>query len=137
MKKKTPPGGWKPGESGNPKGRVPGVERVRQLLDPHREELVAKAVELALAGDSTALRLCMDRIAPPPRAETPPVVIPGLSDARDMSEKARLIVNATGEGIVSPDAAATLLGAIANAAKIIETEELAGRIAALEVRDLI
>ena len=54
-----------------------------------------------------------------------------------MSEKARLIVNATGEGIVSPDAAATLLGAIANAAKIIETEELAGRIAALEVRDLI
>jgi len=110
---------------------------VRQLLDPHREALVAKAVELALAGDSTALRLCMDRIAPPPRAETPPVVIPGLSEARDMSEKARLIVNATGEGIVSPDAAATLLGAIANAAKIIETEELAGRIAALEVRDLV
>lgn len=137
MKKKTPPGGWKPGESGNPKGRVPGVERVRQLLDPHREELVAKAVQLALSGDSTALRLCMDRMAPPPRAETPPVVIPGLSETRDMSEKARLIVNATGEGIVSPDAAATLLGAIANAAKIIETEELAGRIAALEVRDLI
>jgi hypothetical protein len=113
------------------------VERVRQLLDPHREALVAKAVQLALAGDGIALRLCMDRIAPPPRTETPPVVIPGLSEARDMSEKARLIVNATGDGIVSPDAAATLLGAIANAAKIIETEELAARIAALEVRDLI
>lgn len=128
---------WKPGESGNPKGRVPGVEKIRHLLDPHREQLVAKAVELALAGDSVALRLCLDRIAPPPKAEAPPVVIPGLAEARSMSDKARVILNATGEGIISPDAAATLLGAIANASKIIETEELAQRIAALEVRDLV
>lgn len=137
MTKKTVPGGWKPGESGNPRGRTPGVEKVRQLLDPHREELVAKAVQLALSGDSVALRLCLDRIAPPPKPETPPVVIPGLAEASSMSDKARVILNATGGGIISPDAAATLLGAIANAGKIIETEELAGRIAALEVRDLI
>lgn len=137
MKRKPTPSAWKPGESGNPKGRVPGVERVRQLLDPHREELVAKAVALALAGDGVALRLCIDRLAPPPRAETPPVVIPGLAEASSMSDKARVILNATGGGIISPDAAATLLGAIANAGKIIETEELAGRIAALEIRDLV
>lgn len=134
---KKEPSRWKPGESGNPKGRVPGVEKIRHLLDPHREQLVAKAVELALAGDSVALRLCLDRIAPPPKAEAPPVVIPGLAEARSMSDKARVILNATGEGIISPDAAATLLGAIANAGKIIETEELAQRIAALEVRDLV
>lgn len=128
---------WPKGKSGNPKGRVPGVEKVRQLLDPHREALVAKAVELALAGDGVALRLCIDRIAPPPKAESPPVVIPGLADAGDMSDKARVILDATGRGILSPDAAATLLGAIANAAKIIESDELAYRIAALEVRDLV
>lgn len=128
---------WKKGQSGNPKGRTPGVERVRQLLDPKRDKLVQKAVELALAGDTVALRLCMERIAPPPRAETPPVEIPGLAEAVTMSDKARALLDAAGRGSISPDTAALMLGAIANAAKIIETDELADRIAALEVRDLI
>lgn len=128
---------WAPGQSGNPGGRTPGVDRVRELLNPHRESLVQKAVDLALAGDTVAMRICMDRIAPLPRAESPPVHIPGIAECASMSGKARAVVDAVGVGLVSPDAAAILLGAIANATKIIEGDELEARIARLEANGLL
>ena len=37
------------------------------LLDGEAEALTRKAVDLALEGDTTALRLCLERIAPPQR----------------------------------------------------------------------
>lgn len=59
---------FKKGVSGNPAGRKPGSvnqrTRLVKLLEPHAENLINKAVELALAGDSIALRLCIERIIP-------------------------------------------------------------------------
>ena len=45
---------WKKGQSGNPTGRN-GREKLgqlRSLLDPHAEDLVLKAKELAMEGDN-------------------------------------------------------------------------------------
>ena len=59
---------FKPGESGNPEGRPKGSLNRRtqlvRLLEPRAEELVNKMVELALGGDSNALRLCIERLIP-------------------------------------------------------------------------
>lgn len=132
--KKTPVTAWKPGQSGNPAGRPPGVDRIRKLLEPNSDKLINKAVEMALAGDTTALRLCLDRVAPLPRSEAQKVEIPGLPDAVSMSDKARTILDAAGNALISADVASMLLGAIANASRIIEGDELAARIAALEER---
>jgi hypothetical protein len=38
---------------------------VEALLDGEAETLTRKAIELAKAGDLAALRVCLDRIAPP------------------------------------------------------------------------
>jgi hypothetical protein len=38
---------------------------VEALLDGEAETITRKAIELAKEGDLTALRLCLDRIAPP------------------------------------------------------------------------
>lgn len=132
-----PPRRWKKGQSGNPAGRPAGSDRVRALLDPHYDALVQKAVDLALRGDTVALRICIDRLAPPPRAESSMVRIPGIAAASTFTEKANALVNAVGRGEISPDSAALLLGAIANAARIMETDELAKRISALEVHGLV
>ena len=48
-------------------GRGPSrVAKLRKLLEPHASDLVTKAVELALAGDTMALRLCLERLLPHP-----------------------------------------------------------------------
>jgi hypothetical protein len=59
-------GTFGPGNCGKPKGtRHKATLAAMALLDGEAESLSRKAVELALQGDTTALRLCLERIAPP------------------------------------------------------------------------
>jgi hypothetical protein len=64
------------GRSGNPAGRRPGSRNkaatlaAAALLAGESEALTRKAVELALAGDPTAMRLCIERLLPPRRERT-------------------------------------------------------------------
>lgn len=63
-------GRFKAGHSGNPRGKPPGTRHkatlaVQEFLDGEAEPLTRKAVDLALEGDTTALRLCLERLLPP------------------------------------------------------------------------
>lgn len=65
-------GRFKPGRSGNPKGKKPGTRHkatmaAQELLDGESEALTRRAVDLALGGDVAALRLCLERLIPPRR----------------------------------------------------------------------
>ena len=58
----------RPFQAGNP-GRPKGARNkaslaAEALLDGEAETLARKAVEMALAGDTTAMRLCLERIMP-------------------------------------------------------------------------
>ena len=60
---------WAKGESGNPRGKRQGARHrttlaAEALLDGEAKALTRKAIELALAGETVALRLCLDRILP-------------------------------------------------------------------------
>ena len=60
------------GRSGNPAGRRPGSRNkatlaAAALLAGESEALTRTAVDLALAGDPTAMRLCIERVLPPCR----------------------------------------------------------------------
>ncbi|MDP2024530.1 MAG: DUF5681 domain-containing protein [Hydrogenophaga sp.] len=123
---------WKPGQSGNPGGRPKRIGVVRELLELRRKDLVTKAIDLALAGDVGALRLCIERLAPPLKSTSETVVIDGLAEAKTLTEKCEAIVRAVGTGAVSPTVAGELLSAVGSLAKSMETDELARRVAALE-----
>ena len=127
---------WEKGESGNPAGRPLGIRdkrsAMRDLLVPHAEQLVSKAVELALAGDPTALRICIDRLIPPAKAKGDPVVLPAPSNS--LAENGRNVIRALAHGTLSPEEAAEILRALAAQARILEIDEIEKRVAALEAR---
>ena len=61
---------FQPGQSGNRAGKRKGTRNkvtlaIEALLDGEAETLTRKAIELAKLGDLAALRVCLDRIAPP------------------------------------------------------------------------
>ena len=59
-------GKFSDGNAGRPKGsRNKATIAIESLLEGQAEALTQTAISKALEGDSIALRLCMDRIAPP------------------------------------------------------------------------
>jgi len=125
---------FKKGQSGNPNGRPKGVKdrrtKYRDLLEPHAEGLMKKAVDLALGGDTTAMRLCLERVCPAIKAKDEPIKIDGLKGT--LAEQGQAIIAALGEGDITPAEAASVLGALSSQARIVEVDELEKRIAALE-----
>jgi hypothetical protein len=122
------------GQSGNPAGRPVGIRdkraAMRDLLVPHAEELVAKAVELALAGDSTTLRICIDRLIPPVKAKDDPVTLPALSDS--LAANDRSVIEALADGRLTPEEAGAVMQAMATQARIVEIDDIEKRVTALE-----
>ena len=127
---------FKKGQSGNPRGRRPGVAdkrtELRELLKPHANDLVEKAVELAKEGDTTALRLCLDRLIPPIKPRELSVQIEGFTGT--LTEQGQGILETMARGELTPTEATSLLQALVAQGKIIETDELVKRVAALEAR---
>jgi hypothetical protein len=72
---------FKPGQSGNPSGRLKDTLNkvtlaARALLDGEAEVLTRKMLELAKAGNPMALRLCLERLLPPRKDR--PINLPAL-----------------------------------------------------------
>jgi hypothetical protein len=68
---------------GSPRRRRPGSRNkatlaAAALLAGESEALTRKAVELALAGDPTAMRLCIERLLPPCRERTVKFTLPPI-----------------------------------------------------------
>ncbi len=131
--KKRPPGRWKPGESGNPKGRTRGsgeVSKIRAAIAARVPELLAKLMAQALAGDTSAARLLLERAIAPLRAAEQPQALT-LPDG-SLTDQGRAVLRSVAAGELAPGQGAALLGAIGTLARVSEIDELESRIAALE-----
>ncbi len=129
---------FRKGESGNPAGKAPGTRNkatraVQALLDGEAEALTRKCVDMALDGDSVALRLCLDRLCPPARerAIDADVELPELT-ADNLPRAVATIVEAVAGGHLLPGEGQALIGMLEGLRKSIELAELEKRIAALE-----
>ncbi|EZP72349.1 hypothetical protein BV96_01782 [Sphingomonas paucimobilis] len=123
------------GNSGRPKGaRAKATIACEALLDGQVEQLTQKAVDLALAGDTVALRLCMDRLAPPRRDRHVSFKLPSFSSAADHPSVLAAIMKAVAQGDLTPGEGQAMAAMLAEHRKAIETGEIEARLAALEER---
>lgn len=124
---------WKPGVSGNPKGRPKGqgpFAAVREEIAGHMPAIITRLAEQAKEGDVAAARLLMERIYPALKpVEVPvPLELPGAS----LSDDGRAVLAAVASGVVAPTQGAALVAAIGALARVVEIDELSNRISILE-----
>lgn len=134
---KKKPGRWTTGQSGNPKGRPPGVGKVAKLrnsIEKHVPEIIKTLVVAAKAGDAQAARLLLDRALPTLKpAELPQVV--SLGDGT-LTDQGRAVLAAVATGMLAPGQGAVLLSAIGALARVLDIDELESRVAALEKQSI-
>jgi len=112
---------FKPGNSGNPRGRPKGAlskrAQMAKLLEPFAAELIQKMIALALEGDVQALRLCIERLMPKAQREPLLVELPDEIDADNVDEIKKDILRAVFEGNLSIEDAERLRDLIDTHAK--------------------
>jgi hypothetical protein len=109
---------------------------VQELLEEKAEQLVNKLVELALAGNIGALRLCLDWLVRA-RANDPRLCeMPRLEKAADGVGAIAGLACAAAAGDVTPDEAAKLAKVITLYINGLETQDFEERLAKLERFDL-
>lgn len=130
---RRPDGKFPPGVSGNPGGR-PRKESsaLREKLADHGEAVAQVVIDQALAGDMTAAKLVLDRLAPPFRPVSPPVAVELPEGATKPAEIAAAILRAATGGSVPPDAAGRLVTACGSLATLEHLDQIKERLAALE-----
>ena len=107
---------------------------VQELLDGDAEKLTRKAIEMALAGDGPALRLCLDRIAPPRKDGPVSFALPQVKTASDAVEASAALLAAVAAGEVTPDEAGRVMALLSAHKNLVEAGDLETRITALEAK---
>lgn len=135
VKKKR--GSWKPGQSGNPAGRPPGlgeVAKLRASISERVPELLTALMERALDGDVGAARLLLERAIAPLKAaeQTQAIALPNST----LTEQGRAVLASVAAGELAPGQGAALVSAIGTLARVAEIDELAKRIEKLENKNV-
>ena len=94
--------------------------------------MTRKAVELALSGDPTALRLCLDRLIAPHRERLVPLALPPMRKPADLAAAMEAIAAAVGRGLLAPAEASELAKVVDTFANAIESRDFDSRLRALE-----
>ena len=124
------------GRSGNPRGRPLGSRNsatlaAEALLEGEAEKLTRKCIELAMDGDTVALRLCLERIFPARKDRPVTFPLPPITSPRDAADIAAAVAQAAAAGHLTPSEAAEIGKVIDTYVRAYQTAELNDRVAAL------
>lgn len=138
-KRKAPPQAWQPGQSGNPSGKKPGSRNkatymVLALMEKGAKEITDAVVAAAKAGDLTAARMILDRLAPPAKERPVSLALPDTGTAEGVSAAQQAILQAVAAGDLMPGEGTALAGIVETRRRALETQELESRVTALEAK---
>ncbi|MCW0979186.1 hypothetical protein OK142_00035 [Agrobacterium sp. BT-220-3] len=122
------------GNPGKPKGaRSQTTLAIESLLGKDATKLTRKAIKSALDGDSTALKLCMERIAPVRRGRVVTVGnFPKVESAADVPGALSSLLHAVAKGELTTDEAESIASLCSRYVNALEAVEHEARLKALE-----
>jgi demethoxyubiquinone hydroxylase (CLK1/Coq7/Cat5 family) len=125
------------GRSGNPAGRPPGSRNkstmaAEALLDGEAETITRKAIERAMNGDPTALRLCLERVIPARKDRPVRFELPQIKSIADAVGAAAALLAAVAAGDLTPSEAADIGKLVDSYLQSIEATEFEQRLARIE-----
>ena len=128
---------FQPGKSGNPAGRPKGARNkttiaIEALLEGEAEELTRKAIEMAKGGDGPALRMCLDRLAPPRKDSPVCFDLPPIKTVADAVDASSSVLAAVAGGEVTPYEGSRIMALLTSHKVLVETGEFERRLEALE-----
>jgi len=126
---------FKPGKSGNPKGRpkLAYSEQISKSMALGKVKLLQRLEYQAHDGDSKAGIALFQALYPKPKPQHEKVNLPALADpVLGIRDKVDSILSAIGKGEIAPDVGVLLIQALGETVRLIETDELIARIEALE-----
>jgi hypothetical protein len=128
----------RPFERGNTmgKGRPRGSRNQRtvfsEMMDSHGEALIKQCQVLALKGDPTALRLCLERLLPPCKQSNNRFLLPAVKTASDVGLALQSVLQEVARGRLSAQEGEAIAAILENHRRAIESEEFGKRLQALE-----
>jgi len=136
-KRKAPPHAWKTGQSGNPRGKKTGSRNkattmLLTLMEKGAKEITEAVITAAKAGDLTAARMVLDRLAPPAKERPVSLDLPATDTTEGIAQAQGAILAAVAAGELLPGEGTALAGIVEGHRRALETQELEQRIAALE-----
>ena len=109
------------------KAKPPGQE----LLHEHALLLVRRCIFLALQGDRSAMRICMDRISPA-RGASIRMNLPRIRTAQDLDKAAEKVTQGIGRGGLTPAEGEKMMNIFEIRSRIIEKAHWESRLEKLE-----
>jgi hypothetical protein len=105
---------------------------LQEMLDGHGESITRKCALLALQGDPTALRLCMERLIAPRRDSPVKFNLPAVNTAAEVGQAIGTVLHDVAGGQLTPAEGQMVSAILEDRRKAIETEDHDDRIRALE-----
>ncbi len=124
--------GNKAGRGRPPGSRNPATVAVQKLFEQNAEAVAQKCIQMATKGDPMALRLAMERVLPPCKNTLVHFAIPPVKSLADLPKAADAILQAAGNGEISPAEAEQLMPVLEFIRRSLESGEIEKRLQALE-----
>jgi hypothetical protein len=135
---KTPNNPFQPGNTfgrGRPQGsRNKATIALQEMLDGHGDAITKKCALLALEGDPTALRLCMERLIPPKKDHAVKFKRRPTSTAAEVAAAMDAVLKDMAEAHLTPAEGQMIMSSLEGRLRIIQVVEHEARMADLEAQ---
>jgi len=109
---------------GRPKGSRNKTNPGQALLDEYAEPIMRKCIVLAMQGDRSAMRLCVERISPARHGACIRMKLPPIKIAADVDKAAEKVTQAMGRAKITPTDGLIMMNVLEKHSGMIESVQM-------------